>query len=248
MSRAWLLGALLCVFQAAQAAAPARTLTADIPAAGVTALKLSMDVGQAEIGVSPDDAVHVRVTLKQKQREFLWFFHWMSAGTARDIAAATLSSSREGGTVSVALSYPDIDSGDVQQNWRVELPARLALDATMKVGRLGIDGIAGGITARLNVGQLDITSPAGPLHVEVNVGQIRARSHSARHGPIRLASNIGEAALYMDGKRVGGAGGHSGLGRTLSLAGSGPDSMDLKVNIGEVLLRLRPEASAGGAH
>jgi hypothetical protein len=120
------------------------------------------------------------------------------------------------------------------------VPARMALDLNMKVGEATIEGIAGGIQTVMNVGELDINVPHGALSAKLNVGQISVTTGTTQPGNILLSSNIGEVALYMNGKNISHQGEHSGLGRSVSLDGTGVDSMHLSVNIGEVDLRVEP--------
>ncbi len=244
MKRIAILGLLLALPLVVHAAAT-RTLSADIPAAGINKLAIAVGVGELRVTPSRDAAVHVRVALRQKSREFLWFFHWQSSSTAREIQAAQITRQKQGDRLVLSLSEPkNLDNDDVKQKWSVQVPARLAVDINMKVGQATVTGIAGGVHADLNVGEIDLDTPRGPMSADVNVGQIRAESGSAQHGDITLSSTIGEAALYINGKRVGGAGGHNGLGRSISFSGSGPDSMKLSVNVGEVDLRIAPHPNA----
>ena len=222
-------------------AADSRTLQADIPAAGISQLTLSTGVGELHVTPSSDDAVHVNVVLRQKSVQFMWFFHWMSSSSAKQMAEITLNRQQQGDQLSISLDYPgSLDSGDVKQEWHVQVPARLALGVAMKVGQASIKGIAGGVSAGLNVGQLDVSVPRGTLSAEVNVGQIRAVSASTRPGDISLSTTIGDATLYMNGKFVGHAGARSGLGRSINVSGAGADSMKLNVNVGEVSLHIQP--------
>ncbi len=244
MKRIAILGLLLALPLVVHAAAT-RTLSADIPAAGINKLAIAVGVGELRVTPSRDAAVHVRVALRQKSREFLWFFHWQSSSTAREIQAAQITRQKQGDRLVLSLSEPkNLDNDDVKQKWSVQVPARLAVDINMKVGQATVTGIAGGVHADLNVGEIDLDTPRGPMSADVNVGQIRAESGSAQHGDITLSSTIGEAALYINGKRVDGAGGHNGLGRSINFGGSGPDSMKLSVNVGEVDLRIAPHPNA----
>lgn len=223
-----------------------RTLSAEIPAAGVKALKLHVGVGEVHISASSDDKVHVQVTLRQKEQEFLWFFHWVSKGTAADIAAAAISQDQEGDTLSLGLNYRgNTDSDQLKQEWELQLPARLALDADMKVGELDIKDVAGGVDAVLNVGELSIEVPRGSLKAQVNVGEIRARTASGDYGKIKLSSSIGEALLTVNGTH-GGYHDHGGLGNSVTAEGKGHEDMDLSVNVGEVSLRIETETEGKG--
>ena len=225
---------------AAQADAP-RVLSADFSAAGVDTVGLEIGVGDVHVTASGDDEVHVHVTLRRKQREFMWFFHWMTEGSSSTIAAASLSQHASGGRLDLSLTFPHKDDQqDVDQEWDVQLPAPLKLDADMQVGNLSIEGMAGGVKAKLNVGELTLDLPQGAIDAEVNVGEIRAKSASPRHGHISLGSSIGDAVLLMQGTESG-YHERGGLGNQVSLDGSGPDAMRLRLNIGEVTLHLNPQ-------
>lgn len=220
-------------------AAATRTLTTDIPASGINSLAITVDIGELRVTPSTDATVHVRVTLQPKSSGFLWFFHWQSTATSEDIQAAQITQKRDGDHLNLSLTTPGkLNDSDVKQTWDVQIPVRLALDIAMKVGQVTVSGIAGGVHTNLNVGEIDLDTPSGPLSATVNVGQISATSASKQPGSIELSSNIGEAALFMSGKHVREGGHHSGLGRRIHLPGSGPDSMKLSVNVGEVDLRI----------
>ncbi|MGE5625372.1 MAG: hypothetical protein ACM3ZT_07480 [Bacillota bacterium] len=222
-----------------------RTLSADVDGAGLTKLALDVGVGEMHVNPSPDAEIHVRVTLRPKEQEFLWFFHWMSQGTAHGIAAASLRQEKQDGKLSLSLDYPRTGNQDnVKQEWDVQMPAKLALDASLKVGELTIEGVAGGVAAQVNVGELSIDTPKGPIEGEVNVGEIRAKSQSSEHGKISLSSNIGETVLYIGGKQSG-YHEHGGLGNTVTADGDGPDGMHLGVNVGEASLRINPADGQG---
>lgn len=225
---------------AAPESAGPRSLQADLDTTGVAKLGLDVGVGEVHVTASPDDRLHVVVTLRQKEREFLWFFHWMSQGSTRSIAGAKLKEERQGDRLNLSLDYPHLgDQDDIKQEWEVQAPARLALDADMKVGELSIKGLAGGVTARLDVGELSIDAPKGAIDGIVNVGEIRAKSGSAVHGKISLSSTIGEALLYINGEQSG-YHMHGGLGNSVRVDGAGPDAMNLSVNVGEASLRITP--------
>ena len=238
---------MLCAAPGVALAAPAatlRVLSADIPAAAIKKLELHVGVGEVHVKASADDQVHVQVTLKQNEREFLWFFHWMSTGTAEDIAGAAIHQQVESDTLSLGLNYKgDSDSNDLKQEWEVQLPVRLALETDMKVGELTIKDVAGGVDASLNVGELTIEVPRGHLKGDVNVGEIRAKSGSTDRGRINVSSSIGEAVIYIDGSQSG-YHDHGGLGNSVTVDGKGHDDMSLSVNIGEASLRIQPPGSA----
>lgn len=220
-------------------AAGTRTLTAEIPAHGILTLAVTAGVGELRVTPSNDEAVHVSVRLEQKSREFLWFFHWQSNTTTREIQSAQIVQQHSGDRLELSLgSSNKLDTNQVKQHWTLQIPARLALSINMKVGQVNVNGITGGVRTNLNVGAIDLDTPRGPMNASINVGQISATSASTQLGPIDLSSDIGEAALFRDGKPVRHGGRHTGLGRSVHVAGDGPDRMHLSVNVGEVDLRL----------
>ncbi|MGH8399517.1 MAG: hypothetical protein ACRESU_00305, partial [Gammaproteobacteria bacterium] len=66
-------------------AAVKRTLQTTTPAADVTHASINVGVGQLKVTTSSDDKIHVQVQLEQKSQNFLWFFHWMSNSTVKEI-------------------------------------------------------------------------------------------------------------------------------------------------------------------
>ena len=245
MKRLFTLGVLLSVPVLALAAGT-RTLTADIPANGLNTLAVNAGVGELRVTPSTDNAIHVSVRLEQKSREFLWFFHWQSTTTAREIQSAQIVQQRSGDQLNLSLgSTGKLDTNQVKQHWELQIPARLALAVNMKVGQINVQGIGGGVNINLNVGEIDLDVPRGPLQARVNVGQISTISATTEPGPIDLSSDIGEAAVFRGGQRVRGGGRHTGLGRSIHLAGNGPDSVNLSVNVGEVDLHLSASRPGG---
>ena len=218
-----------------------RTLQADIPTTGLSKVAFELGVGEVHVTGSNDDQVHLRVTIREKSEErFLWFVHLRNHANARSIADAAIAQQVHDGVLHLSLSYPDSDEdSNFKQDWDLEVPARLALDARMKVGDLVIGDVAKGVDAHLDVGELALDVPGGPLHAEVNVGEIRAKSGSAAHGRIDLSSKIGDASLFMSGGETG-SHERGGLGNHVTLDGKGADEVSLSINIGEVSLHLDP--------
>jgi hypothetical protein len=221
-----------------------RTLSLDLASTGLDTLALQVGVGEVHVTASSDDQVHAQVTLRPKEREFLGFLHW-SGGAGRDIAAASIHQERDDKRLMLSLDLDRHDQDEIKQEWEVQVPARLKLDSVMNVGEMSIAGVTGGVGAKLDVGELEIDVPKGSIDADVNVGEIRAKSGSGHHGHIQLASNIGDATLLLQGAESG-VHEHGGLGNRVSLDGDGPDSMDLKLNIGEVTLRIDAEGDKTG--
>ena len=105
MKRVAILGLLLALPVFAQAAGT-RTLTADIPMTGINTLIITVGVGELRVTPSSDNAIHVQVSLEQKSREFLWFFHWHSNSTVREIQAAQITQQKQGERLCCRSPHP----------------------------------------------------------------------------------------------------------------------------------------------
>ena len=235
-----LLSVLPLAAQADSASAMPRVLTTEAAIAGINSVALDVGVGEMHVTASSDDKLHVQVTLRRKEREVMWFFHWVAGGTRDEIAAATIRQKTSGDRLMLSLDYPhSAGNDDMKQEWDVQVPPRLKVEATMEVGDLRIEGVEGGVGAKLNVGEVSIDVPKGAIDANVDVGEIRAKTATDRHGKIDLTTNIGDTVLIIQGSDSG-YHDHSGLGSRISLEGSGPDAMRLKVNIGDVSLHVTP--------
>lgn len=231
----------------AVAHAAAGILTADIPAAGIGHVAFTAGGGEMRITPSGDEAVHVRLELRQNERSILWVYHWMSGTTAKDLEAATLVLTRHDGTLSLRLGYPGGAShDDVQQKWVVQVPARIAVSASQAAGELRIQGMLAGVTAHLRYGDLVILGSRGPLQASVTAGRLHAVSDSAQPGAIRVRSSFGLGMLSLNGKYYGPPECHAFWcsihlsGNTVVQQAGGKDDMDLSTTFGLADLRVGP--------
>lgn len=220
-------------------------LTADASAAGVQHVTFQAATGEAIIGASSDDQLHVQLDLRQDERGFLGIFHWMSEDTTRDLKGASVKLQRQGDGVEISLVYPSGDThSDVKQEWTVKLPTRLALQAHMQAGRMVIKDMAGGIDASLGAGDLSIHSASGPVRGEVRAGRLHVISDSTQPGAISLRSLFGMAVLDLQGTYYGPPEKQNGFkffGNDVSQLAGGKDDMDLHVTAGLVDLRVGPQ-------
>jgi hypothetical protein len=225
-------------------AAPA-LLTADAPTTGVQHITLLAGAGEATVGASDDDQVHVQLELRQDERGFLGVFHWMSEDTAQDLKGAAVKLQHQGDAIQVSLAYPSgSEHSDVKQVWVVKLPPRLALQAHLQAGRMVIKDMSGGIDASLGAGDLSIHSPSGPLRAEVRAGRLHVVSDSTQPGAISLRSMFGLAILDLQGTYYGPPEKQSGFrffGNDVNQVAGGKDDMDLHVTAGLVDLRVGPQ-------
>jgi hypothetical protein len=220
-------------------------LTADASIAGVQNITFQAGTGEAKIGASGDNQVHVQLDLRQDERGFLGIIHWMSEDTARDLKGASVKLQRDGDGLQVSLVYPSGDShSDVKQEWTVKLPPRLALQAHMQAGRMVIQDMSGGIDADLGAGDLSIHSATGPVRADVRAGRLHVISDSTQPGAISLRSTFGLAVLDLQGTYYGPPEQQSSFrffGNSVNQVAGGKDDMDLHVTAGLVDLRVGPQ-------
>lgn len=239
------IGLLLLVASSAVWSATPGMLNAEIPATGITSLKLTAGSGQIKLGPSGDDAIHVQLDMRQSERSFLGLYHWMSGTTTHDLQAAEIHQDRQGQSLALSLVYPSGAShSDVKQQWTITLPARLKVVASAEAGQLVINGIQGGVNARLNYGDLTIHSPGGPLQAHVRTGRLHVISGDARPGVIKVASTFGLAIMSLNGKYYGPPERHGFMsnvhlfGNSLQEQAGGMDNMQFSVFAGMVDVRF----------
>lgn len=239
-----------CLLLLAAIAAPAWAdipLSADIPAKGVDRLELAAGSGELHITASPDDAVHVKLTLDQEPHSFLGLFHWMSSGTSKDLMGASLSESAAGGVLKLGIAYPSGgDHGDVKQKWLIAVPARFAASVDMEAGMLSIKDLSGGVTTHLSAGYTDIHVPTGPVHARQSAGRIRVVRDDPQPGLVHASSSMGLAIMSFDGKFFGPPqkeGFWNSLhlfGNSVEQQGTGKDEIVLKNTAGLAQVQVGP--------
>lgn len=222
-------------------------LEAELATAGATHFKVLGGPGEMDISPSDDGEVHVSLELRQQQHSLLWLFHWLSKDTTRDLMAATLRQAREGDTLTLALAYPSGEGrSDIQERWKLRVPARLALDADLYAGELKITGMQNGVKSRLTAGETVIEDVGGPVEANVRYGRLHVISASNSPGVLNVTADHGLAVMSLDGKYYGpreeqGFWSHVHLiGNSVVQQEKGKDNMDLNVSYGEADLRIGP--------
>ncbi|MGH8282992.1 MAG: hypothetical protein ACRESE_04015 [Gammaproteobacteria bacterium] len=214
---------------------PLRTVETVLPAAGVSALDVTANIGKLSITPSSDAKVHVSVNLLPSSNFFGLVTNTDSVNAAR---GASLNHTLDNGTLKLSMQYPaDSDDSGVNEHWTIALPASVHINSHLSIGDLDVNGITGGVDANMNIGKVLLDVPGGPLKITANVGKIRATAHSLNYSAVTLSANVGKTALTVDGVSVGD---HqtSGAGDALSFKGGGKDTINLQVNTGKIDLAL----------
>lgn len=219
-------------------------LKADLAASGVQRLLLDGGTGQARIGVSPDEQVHVKLELRQDQRRVLGV-SWMSEATTQDLEAVKIGQQRDGDGLKLTVAYPSGGShSDVKEDWTVQVPARFGVEADMGAGRMVISGVSGGVRTKLSAGETVIHVAAGPVYARMGAGRLHVISDNSQPGVVRVKSTFGLAILDLFGTYYGPPEQHGGFklfGNSVTEQGQGKDEFDLKVTAGLADLRIGPQ-------
>jgi hypothetical protein len=219
-------------------------LKADVAAAGIQRLVLDGGAGEARIGASPDDQVHVTLELKQNERSILGA-HFMSESTTRDMEAAKIGQDRKSDSLGLSVAYPSGGShSDVKEDWTIQVPARFGVEAGMSAGRMAITGVSGGVKTNLSAGETTIHVLSGPVYARVGAGRLHVISDNSQPGTVHVKSTFGLAILDLFGTYYGPPeheGGFKLFGNSVNELGKGKDDFDLKVTAGLADLRVGPQ-------
>ncbi len=224
---------MLLAARSAAAVGDERIIERTVPAAKARELVLKANVGDVRVVTGGTDDVVLRLRVKAKE-----YRSWLLASRRGDPSQAELVTETAGDSLRLELRYPG-DRDGIEEDWSLEVPARLAARITLGVGKLHVRGIAGGVNLKVNVGEIDAEVAGGDIEAEVNVGDIRVTTASGSYGSVRLDANVGDAKIIgADSGAVRRSSGY-GPGSSASLDGDGRDRIRLEVNVGDASLNIR---------
>jgi hypothetical protein len=215
-----------------------RTLEGAQDAKGLKAVRIDAHVGEVEVRVGPEDKILWQVRVEPDADDG-WFSGRKDA--ERAVAGAKLRAAAAGGSWELELDLPHgTDFDDVEEHWLVTVPLRFAVEVDANVGRVAVEGPAGGVDAELNVGELRIEVPQGCVSARANVGEVRIRSATRDLGDVRVAVNIGDVDLLVEDQRIE-ADRSLSLGGSISMSNGGKDDISARANVGDVRVRIEQE-------
>lgn len=130
-----------------------------------------------------------------------------------------------------------VDAKNVEEKWRVRLPARLlsAVEVKLGVGDVRIEAPARRFEVDVGVGDVGLKVPGGAISLRVGTGDARIESKLADAGSIFGKTGVGSASLHgLEGVvRSGGVGGKvNGTGR-------GQQPIEARVGVGDLEIVLK---------
>ena len=153
----------------------------------LTSVRLEISVGELEIETYDGEEIQLEIDLEAKRSWLSW--------RRRDIEDVELEV-RE----SCSHVYLTIDERDIEQHWRIRMPAKLALEIDVGVGEIRIDDFSNNLEMEVGVGSVRIEvadTDYGSIHVEAGVGDAAIRGFSGSSDNER---NFVSAAAYYHGE------------------------------------------------
>ena len=158
-----------------------------VDASMLTSVRLEISVGELEIETYDGDEIQLEIDLEAKRS-------WLSR-RRRDIEDVELEVRESNSRV-----YFSIDERDIEQHWRIRMPAKLALDIDVGVGEIRIEDFSNNLDMEVGVGSVRIEvvdTDYRSIHVEAGVGNASIRGFSG--GSDNERSFIGADAYYQGG-------------------------------------------------
>ena len=201
-----------------------RIIEESVSVADISKLSVRIHTAKVQVTADPSENIQLRIELKPEK------------GKKPNLESVKLDLDRSGDRLDVSLDIP-FDPDDVEQDWTILIPARLVLDVDVKVGKVNVDGITGGLELSVGVGDIRANAPEGRVKGRVGVGDVKVKSSTKSYGYVLLDANVGDTRLSVDGHRVV----YSkppGAGNRVALDGPGRDSFELKTNVGNAELEI----------
>jgi hypothetical protein len=189
----------LCLLMSFPLLASQKNLSQQFESTSVQQLDINAGVGDISIEVTDASQISVDIEVRGSKS---WFFG------RTDVSDATLESTVNNKGV-LSLEVP-LD--DTEQTWVIKVPRKLALELTLGVGNIKLDGSAGDIEATIGVGSFTAKLP---------VPEYKNIALSAGVGDVNLQNTTGKTERS-----------HL-VGADLDYTGSGAQSMAVTVGVGD---------------
>lgn len=177
-----------------------------VDASTLESVEFEISVAEVEIEVYDGEEIQLEIELESQRNWFSW--------RRRDIEDIELDVRGGGGNV-----YLGIDEQNIEQHWRVLLPAKLAVEMN------------------LGVGDIRIKEFTNSLEMEVGVGAVRIEVNDTDYEEIHLSAGVGDASI--SGFSNGSDNERSFISADSYYHGSGELTINIEVGVGDVEVRNR---------
>ena len=145
----------------------------------------------------------------------------------REVDEAELRTDASRGTLDLEIETRS-DDRHFEEQWTIELPARLAFDLELGVGDVEIRGLVG-------VGDVLVEGIAGDVSIELGVGDASVRGAAADYGSVEGSGGVGDARLTVKGERISSSG---FVGHSAEWTGDGDHFIEISVGVGDARVTL----------
>ncbi len=232
-----------------------RTFSKTIPAVGLTGVKLTAQVGTIRVVTANTDTVNIKA-VAESGSHMHFIFDWTTGSSTTKIPTDLhLVTRREGTQLVVSLATNASTAGSTasennttsfnigsnsgwKTDWTLVLPARLALDLTVGVGKAKVTGVKGGLQAHIGVGKLRAQLPQGPVNATIGVGNIKIFITRADYGKVKLTAGVGDVEFDVNGHTSDTGYKKNFTAADQQVSGRGKTDYMLKSGVGHVDLEL----------
>lgn len=205
------LAAGLLASGAARADVTVRTLTRDLPAAGIDSVAFHGQVGEVQVVGTSGDTIEIEVELRCDKRN--------DRKCEEPAEKVDLEVRRSGDRVRIEVEDWPKFGGRLSILARLEVPKHLAVEVDMGVGEVSIEGIE------------------ADVEVDTGVGEVTVEGPEAAFRSVNLDTGVGEVDLELGGRTVQGSG---FVGGHLSWRdGPGEAHIEVDTGVGEIRVILR---------
>ncbi len=174
-----------------------------VDASMLASVRLEISVGELEIETYDGDEIQLEIDIEAKRSWLSW--------RRRDIEDVELEVRESNSRV-----YLSIDERNIEQHWRVRMPAKLALDIDVGVGEIRIEDFS------------------NDLEMEVGVGSVRIEVADTDYGLIHVEAGVGDATIR--GFSGSSHNERSFVSADASYRGEGDKKIEIEVGVGDVVV------------
>ena len=231
MKRQLLILVIALSIAAPAAAGAPRILEGSVDAEDLKTIRLDAGVGDIDV-TAVADGNRVAVTVELRPRRGGFFSSMKKA--QREVDEAVLKMQASKGVLRLEISS-DTDDRHFEENWTIELPARVAFDLDLGVGDTEIRDLVGELGIEVGVGDVFVEGVSGDINIEIGVGDATVEAAAANYGSVAGSGGVGDAKLIVRGERVSSSG---FVGHSAEWTGAGEHYIEIEVGVGDARVTL----------
>ncbi|HVS62420.1 MAG TPA: hypothetical protein VMT85_02835 [Thermoanaerobaculia bacterium] len=229
--------------------ARSRIFERELSAGELSAVRVAAGNGKVTVVAHSEELVRVRLEARPKRftgdedrGPLGWFLTSRLDDEQELLRTISLDEEVEHGALALRL-LPRGRSREsrIEETWLLEVPSRFAVELSASSAEVGVTGVAGGVRLRQGHGSATVDVPGGALDLALDVGRLEARSGAPDWQRVALRSQVGDTRLVLDGRRVREPK-PPGPGSQVTLEGRGTEILELRVQVGDAVLRLEEES------